>query len=600
MNITLNFSDYAVMIAYLTALVVIGIVTAGRQNDTKNFLLGGGKMPWFALGISCLMAALSAFSLVMIPGEIFNHGLNFFIFGLITPLFTLVTCKIFMRFYFKLGSFTPFEYLEYRYDGSVRSLIAGLTIYLRLIYLGMVLFSTSKVFEGAAGWSPWFSIPLIGFIALVFTSSGGLKAVVWTDVMQFIVLIGGLFCILGFLFYNINGGVIEGITCPFRNGHGLDEFAKLEFYTLNPYARLSIWLLLLGAFMSPITTMASDQMTIQRLLASGSYEKAQKTQLINTLLTIPTLIILWVIGLCVFTYFHQNPDLKPASGDTALFNFISMRLPSPLPGLVLAGMLAAVISTLNAVFNSMATVYCKEFHIRYFKKNLDEPGQVKVSRIATVTIGLLAIALGLLVSTSAETLRQSVVEASTVFNAFDAIVIPAFLFAVLSKRASTVLVWVTAGVVWGVKLAMITWFFASQYVMKTFTVGSDPSWAGPQGIGLIIWPLAVTLLTWIIWAIYKYRNPDKRYMILLTLASSAAGALVGAVIWYIVSNTLLAQGEGKALSFTWVALPSIVSYAVLGTIWLLTGPVPPKEKYQGLTLFDAGEVIQNNSDQSNN
>ncbi len=591
-NIKLAFSDYAVMVSYLVALVVIGVACSGRKKDTKDFLLGGGKMPWFALGISCLMAALSAFSLVMIPGEIFNHGLNFFVFGLITPIFTLVTCRIFMKFYFKLGSFTPFEYLEYRYDGTVRSLIAGLTIYLRMIYLGMVLFSTSKVFEGAAGWSPWFSIPLVGGIALIFTSSGGLKAVVWTDVMQFIVLVGGLFCILRFLFYKIDGGMIEGIACAFRNGHGLNEFTKPEFYLLDPYARLSVWLLLLGSFMAPISIMASDQMTVQRLLASGSFEKAQKTQLSNTLLTIPTLIILFIIGLCVFTYYHQNPEFKPASGDTALFNFISMQLPSPLPGLVLAGMLAAVISTLNAVFNSLATVYLKEFHIRYINKALDEKGQVRLSRIATILIGLLAIGLGLLVSTTADALRQSVVEASTIFSAFEAIVIPAFVFAVLGKRASTVLVWFTAGIIWGIKLMLIGWFSASSYVMKTFKPGVDPSWAGPQGWSVVLIPLASAVVLWIVFIVLKKVKPTKRHLFALLLASAAAGAAIGGLIWYIVSNSLLAPGEGKALSFTWLSLPSIVSYIIIGWVWLKFGPEQPKEKYQGLTLFYSGEVLK--------
>ena len=591
-NIKLTVADYSVMICYLVALVVIGVICSGRKKDTKDFLLGGGKMPWFALGISCLMAALSAFSLVMIPGEIYNYGLSYFAFGLITPIFTLVACRLFMKFYFKLGSFTPFEYLEYRYDGTVRSLIAGLTIYLRLIYLGMVLFSTSKVFEGAAGWSPWFSIPLVGLVALIFTSAGGLKAVVWTDVMQFIVLVGGLFCILGFLFYKIDGGMIEGIACAFRNGHGLNEFANPDFYLLGPYTRLSVWLMLLGSFIAPISIMASDQMTVQRLLASGSYEKAQKTQLSNTLLTIPTLIILFIIGLCIFTYFHQNPEFKPSSGDTALFNFISMQLPSPLPGLVLAGMLAAVISTLNAVYNSLATVYCKEFHIRYFNKSLSEKGQITVSRIATVLVGLFSVGLGLLVSTSADALRQSVVEASTIFSAFESIVVPAFLFAVLGKRASTVLVWFTAGILWGIKLTLIGWFASSHYIMKTFKPGLDPSWAGRQGWEVIIIPLIAAILLWIVFVALKKFLPAKRHLVMLTLASVALGATISGIIWYVVSNSLLAPGEGKALSFTWLGLPAILGYVVIGIVWLNWGPLQPKEKYQGLTLFDTGDVIK--------
>ncbi len=586
----LTWMDYAVMAGYLIALVVIGAVCSGHKKNTRDFLLGGGKMPWFALGISCLMAALSAFSLVMIPGEIFNNGLNFWILGLIAPLFTLVTCRIFMRFYFKLGSFTPFEYLEYRYDSGIRGLIAGLTIYLRLIYLGMVLFSTSKVFEGAAGWPPWISIGLVGIIALIFTTTGGLKAVVWTDVMQFIVLIGGLFCILGFLFYKIDGGMFGAVQYAFTHGRGLDLFAKPDFYLLSPYVRLSFWLLLLSQFMSPISVMASDQMTVQRLLASGSYERAQKTQLVNTLLTIPTILILWLIGLSVFTFFSQHPELKATGGDTALFNFISTQLPSPIPGLVLAGMLAAVISTLNAVFNGLATVYVKEFHLRYFAPDMSELRQVRISRIATVVVGISAIALGLLISTSANWLRQSVVEASTIFNAFDAIVIPAFLFAVLSKRASTTLVWVTAGLVWGLKLAVIAWYFASTAGVRALECGGDGAWAGPISPRLLIVPAAWAVLIGLWYILRRRQNPRGRQLIHLTCAVSSGAFALGIALWVLFSNWLIAPGAAQALSFQWVALPSMVGYALLGLIWLTLGPVQKKEKYQGLTLFDRGEV----------
>ena len=183
MGARLEIIDYAVMAAYFVAMIVIGVCTASKKNDTKSYLLGGGKMPYFALGISCLMAALSAFSLVMVPGEIYNHGLDLMSLGLIGIVLTIGGVAIFMRFYFKIGAFTPFEYLERRYSPGVRTLISTLVLYLRIIYLGMVLFSTSKIFEGAAGWPCWLTVLLCGMVSLIFTSAGGLKAVVWTDVI---------------------------------------------------------------------------------------------------------------------------------------------------------------------------------------------------------------------------------------------------------------------------------------------------------------------------------------------------------------------------------------------------------------------------------
>ncbi len=586
---TLTWYDYVVMALYFATLVTVGIVCSlrGEKRDAKSFLLGSGKMPIIALGISCLMAALSAFSLVMVPGEIFNHGLGFWILYLIGPVFTLVTARIFMPFYFKLGSYTPFEYLEYRYSPAIRSLVAGLTIYVRVVYLGMVLFSTSKIFEGSAGWPPWVSIVVIGGFALVFTTVGGLKAVVWTDVMQFVVLIGGLFCILGFLFYKIDGGFFGAVHCAFTNGRGVDVFADPGFYSGNPYVRLCFWLLLWGQFMSPISSMVSDQMTVQRLIASGSLRNAMKTQLVNTCLTIPTVLILWVIGLSVFAFYFQNPQLAKPSGDTALFNFISTQLPPAIPGLVLSAMMAAVISTVNAVFNSMATVYLKEFHLRYFKPQLSESGQVKVARIATMIIGILAISLGLLIVYSASWLKQSVVEASTIFHIFELVILPAFLFAVLSKRASSLLVWCTAALLWGCKVGTLAWYMLSTAAKNAWKPGMDLGWGGPikpyLGIALLI---AGLLLVGLCILIRKHR---KTSFVVMFGGVFSVGVSISLLLWSIFSN-IYAVETPQALSFQWGALPITVLYITLGLLWLKFGPDQPKEKYQGLTLFDPPQV----------
>jgi SSS family transporter len=593
MQISLSISDYVVMAGYLVGLIVIGYFCSSSKKDSKAYLLGGGKMPYFALGISCLMAALSAFSLVMVPGEIFNHGLSYWVLGLLTPLFTVVTCSIFMRFYFKIGAFTPFEYLERRYSPEIRTLVASLTIYLRLIYLGMVLFSTSKIFEGAAGWPGWVTILLCGGIALIFTTAGGFKAVVWTDVMQFVVLIGGLFCILGGLWIKIDGGLWGGIVYAFQNGRGLDQFAKPEFYMLNPYVRLSFWLLLLGQILAPISIMASDQMTVQRLLASGSYKAAVKTQVVNTCLTIPTIIILWIIGLTVFTFFAQNPDVSAKSGDTALFTFISTQLPSPIPGFIIAGMLAAVISTLNAVFNSMATVYLKEIHLRYLNPGMTEIDQVKVSRIATVAIGLIACGLGLLITCSAERLAQSVVEASTIFNAFEVVIVPAFIFAVLSRRASTLLVWVTAGLLWGLQLGMITWYFLSTATIRDWQPGMAMGWAGPQEWCFSLPLILIGLLVLGLWIYLRKRG--KRFTTpVLVLGTSLVGYGLALIIWAIFSN-IYCRETARAVSFQWLGLPTFICYTLIGIIWLTFGKVQPKEKYAGLTLFDKSDIIADES-----
>ncbi|MGE4565436.1 MAG: hypothetical protein AB7F32_11245, partial [Victivallaceae bacterium] len=415
------------------------------------------------------------------------------------------------------------------------------------------------------------------------------------DVMQFVVLIGGLFCILGALFLKTDGGMIGGIAYAFKHGRGLDQFVRPEFYLLNPYVRLSFWLLLLGQLLTPIGVMASDQMTVQRLLASGSSKAAVKTQVVNTVLTIPTIVILWVIGLMVFSFFHQHPELVAKSGDTALFSFISTQLPSPIPGLVIAAMMAAVISTLNAVFNSMATLYLKELHLRYFNPAMGEHAQVKMSRIATVAVGVIACALGLLITYSAEWLSQSVVEASTIFYAFEAVVVPAFIFAVLSKRASVLLVWVTAGSLWGLKLGMTVWYSASTMAFNCWKPGQDMGWAGPIGWRSAVPFAVVGIIAMTVWYI-RYRRQKKYNTPIIVTGTMFLGFGIAILIWSFFSH-IYCREAAHALSFQWLGVPAIVCYVLLGAVWLTCGKVQQKEKYQGLTLFDKGAVLDEKQSQ---
>ena len=278
MNVKLDSWDYVMMLVYLAVVIIIGLWCSREEKNSEDYLLGGRKMPWAAVGISCLMSLFSTYSLVMIPGEIFSHGLSLWVLGLIAPFISILGFMVFTRFYFKLNSFTPFEYLEYRYDKYVRLLIAGLHSYARLIYLAMVLFSTSKVFEGGAGWPAWFTITLVGIVGILYTVLGGMKAVIWTDVLQFFVLCGGIIIAVVVLGLKIDGGLTGGVAYAFEHGRGLDRFAETDFYLCNPYVRLSFWLIILGQITGAFTNSASDQITIQRLLSTSSYKNAFKAR----------------------------------------------------------------------------------------------------------------------------------------------------------------------------------------------------------------------------------------------------------------------------------------------------------------------------------
>jgi SSS family transporter len=582
--ISLTSVDYGAMIVYLIVVIGIGLFFARGEKNSEEYLLGGRKLPWMAVGISILMSLLSTYSLVMGPGEIFNNGLSMWVLTIVTPVFSIVFFRIFIKFYFKLQSFTPFEYLEYRYDSKVRLLISSIYVYTRILYLGMVLFATAKVFEGGAGWPAWVTIVVIGVIGVVYTVMGGMKAVVWTDVVQFVVLAVGLVAIVFILCRDIEGGLVGAVTYAFENKRGLDRFAESSFYTLNPYMRLSVWLLLLGYIMSPLSVVASDQITIQRLLSTNSYKNAFKAQVTASCLGIPFKFVIWFLGLAIFSYYSQNPDPRVTSGDTALFTFVSTRLPSPLPGLFLAAMLAAAMSTLDSGINSLSTLWLKEFHQKFINKNLSGKKEVTISRWASSVVGILSVGTALFLVGSSEWFKQSFVEVATIFGAFEVITLPAFLFAVFSKRSNSRFIWMMAFFLWGLKFGMITWYSITKRFAVTWHEGMPLGVSGPISSFWFYLILGVMAL-----GIIAYMTRKKKWLGLFSLFFMGGTISIG--LWTICSNVINTNNMPKVLSFQWVGFPVIVGFVVFGIIALRFFKIQSVEKYMGLTLKTVNEPV---------
>jgi SSS family transporter len=574
-TLSLHFTDWLVIVVYIGAIVAMGVWFSLREKKTsEEFLLGGRRMPWLAVGVSFMMSLFSTYSLVMVPGEIFNHGVSLFVMNtFLYPLVLIGAFALFVRFYFKLKSFTPFEYLERRYDRSVRVLVSLIYLWTRLLYLGMVLYTTSKVFEGGAGWAPWLTITVVGVISIIYTVTGGLKAVIWTDVIQFFILAVGMFWAVGVCTKLVDGGLPGIIRYAFEHGRGPSLYADPAFYRLDPYMRLTFWFILIGLFMEATFYVSADQVSIQRLLSTSSYRNARKAIISNAFLAMPFMIILWVIGFAIFAYYGQNPDPRVTSGDTAFFTFISTRMPAPLPGVFFAAMLAAAMSTLDSGMNSLAAVFVKEFYVPVFNKSASEAGQLASSRWATVVVGLIFMGLGLIIAVSASALRQSVVEAVTIFNALLVVIVPTYLLGVTTRRATPRLIWLLSFLSWGMNFGTIHWYMAS----RTGLTGPIPALA-------LLPALATSVAVYAVGRVLRRRRGSRfiRMGALLPL-----GYTFSMLAWYLVARFT----GGGALSFQWTGIFGLLAFFVIGYGAVLFLPAQDEVKTQGLTLWDAeGEV----------
>ena len=583
----MHLPDYLIIALYMAIVIGIGVYFSRNENSSEEYLLGGRKMPFLAIGLSCMMSLLSSISIVIVPGEIYKHGLTLFVLSATLGTALGIPCfLLFTRFYFKLGSFTPYEYLEYRYSPGVRSVIAISSLYIRILYLGSVLFTTSKVFQGAYGWEPWITILLVGIIGMIYTVMGGMKAVVWSDVVQFVVLAVGFTVVVIVLCNKINGGAFYAISYAVEHGRGAPQFWSPEFYKFNPYMRLNFWILLSGAVIAPLTNACSDQISIQRLLSTKNWKDGFRSQVTSVLSAWPFIAVLWFVGLALFTFYSQHPDSGVKDADGIFFHFIANNLPTPFPGIFMAAMLAAIMSTLDSGMNSMATIYLKEVHQKYINKKMPATAEVKISRYATFGVGMIAISLGLLLDSSGKWLAQSAAEVGTLFGMIATIILPAFLFAVLSPRANSMLIWLLTFFAIGDNIAMNLWYALSRVSTQSWQPGGAMGWGGPINFYCALIPFIAGIVFILPWCLCKERRRSK-WILSLTFAGAFSFGLAQAMLlWVFFSNTMITT-EPLARSFAF-GLPSVL---IFGFIALNFFPKQAKEKYQGLTLGTINEPL---------
>ncbi len=456
----MNVIDLLAVVGSLVLVIGIGLFASRGPKDTANYLLGSRSMPWWAIGISYMMSILSTLSIVAIPGEAYNNGLTLALGQLLFPVFVAGTFFIFIRFYFTSFVFTPFQYLENRFDSRARTVAAAVFWLTRLVYISLVLYSAATVCEGAIGWPVAMTIVAVGAVGITYTVMGGFKAVVITDVFQFVVLAGGLITTLIVAMQSVPDGLAGMWEFANQNGNGFAVSAEEDqFYSLSPFVRITIWTVFLGPLVASLFANSSDQISIQRLLGTKGYREAKKAMLVFIALYIPTMSVLWVVGMAMFSYYgHQPAEVQPERGDLALFQFIGTQLPTPIPGIIMAGLLAAILSTLDSATNSLATVATKDFYLPLIRKSATEEDQVRFSKVLSVVIGVTAILGALLLAVVSGGLEESILEASKVWIAFSGVLPPAFLLGMTSRRLSGRGVFIAMVVGWAATVVVMGWY----------------------------------------------------------------------------------------------------------------------------------------------
>ncbi|XP_068761400.1 sodium-coupled monocarboxylate transporter 1-like [Montipora capricornis] len=386
--------DYVVFLLMMLISTLIGIWygcgPGGRQKTTAEYLLGDRKMSHWPVAISLLVTFLSAVSLIGIPSEVYTYGIQYCVSILFGPILSLLPVSIiFVPMYRRVNITCANEYLERRFSVGVRMVGCALFMLHNTLYLSVAIFAPSLALEAVAGIPLPVSILTTGIVCTFYTSLGGLKAVVWTDVFQSVVMMGGLIAIL------VIGSVeVGGLDKVWQINKAYNRTTLFDFNP-DPKVRNTFWTLTIGGALTIMPTWSVSQTYVQRFLAMKSLKDAKRAVWIN----VPALMIYGLVcslaGLVIFAVYSgcdPRADKKIASNDQALPYFVINKLHHlhGVPGLFTGSLYAGALSTASSALNAMSLVVLEDI-IKKTKRNLTDSEAARLCKMIAVVFGVIVI-----------------------------------------------------------------------------------------------------------------------------------------------------------------------------------------------------------------
>jgi SSS family transporter len=496
MENNLQALDVVIVVLYLAALAGVGVYFSRRQTNLDDFFLARQSMSWLPVGLSLMAALDSAIDYLMQPSATIRYGLILLTgtssWLLLYPWVAHVT----LPFYRRLNYFTAYEYLEARFDVRVRSLAAGIFIAWRLGWMATAIYVPCLAIEVAtSGRLPvTTTVVVLGAVVTVYTALGGVKAVIWNDVMQFCVRFGGLAAVVAIAIRSVPGGVTEiwrmagaaGKTVlfvPIATAAGGGALAEIQAFFEQP---LNIVAIMCSLMVGRMAAYVGDQIMVQRLQTTRSLPQARKAFVVNAAGDIVWMFALSFVGLALFAYFGRHPLPEGFATDRILPYFIRQTFPVGIVGLVIASLMAASLSSVDSAINSCTSVVVVDFYNRlvlgrqttgHQGSATDERHQVLVSRMATLAFGVMGTVLAVNVSRIGSLLEI----ANKLINAFTGPLFGIYLLAMFSRRATST----------PTLLAGIVGTFTSYFVAYQTSIGFMwPSTFGLAGTMITGWALS--------------------------------------------------------------------------------------------------------------
>jgi SSS family solute:Na+ symporter len=375
---------YVVLGLYFFGIILNGLYFSKRMKNTDDFFKAGGRIPWWAAGLSIFGTQLSAITFIAIPATVYMTNWQNFVGNMTIFLVAPLIILFFLPFYRRLNITTAYEYLEMRFDITMRVLGSLIFIVMQFTRIAIVLLLPSIALSVATGMNQDVCILIMGGMCILYTYLGGMEAVVWTDVTQVIILTVGALVAFIMLINGIDGGLTGYMDIAENAGK-----INLLNFSFDP-SEATFFTLLIGGLGLNIIAYGSDQSVIQRYLTTKDESEARKSIWTNAFLTIPASLLFFGIGTAMYAYYSTNPaEINPGiTNAQALFPFyIVNNMPAAIAGLLIASVFAASMSSLDSSMNSVSATVTTDMY-RRFKTNVDEKSCLKVAKATIVFVGL--------------------------------------------------------------------------------------------------------------------------------------------------------------------------------------------------------------------
>ncbi len=387
--------DNLVVIFYLTAVVFFGTRFHKKSSTPDGFMIAQGKLPSWAVGLSILGAFVSSITFIAYPGIAYNTNWDAFLFSLTLPFAALIATLYFIPLYRKRVKVSAFEYMEQRFGGWARVYSSVSFMFGETTRFGMILFLLSLPLHNITGWSYVSIIVVCGVTVIFYTMIGGIEAVVWTDVVQVIILFGGALATIAFICIGMPEGPRQIFTIAAEN-HKF-SLGNWDFDLI----RSTAWTVVLYGIMENLRNFGVDQNNVQRYQTTRSVKDASRSLWTAALGYIPVSLIFLFIGTALYAYYSVHADQLPAElkaslmGDKIFPYFIATQLPVGLRGLVIAAIFAAAQSTLSSSLNCLSSLTYYDFYKRYFNAGADDKLSMKLLHRYTIVWGVIGTLTGL-------------------------------------------------------------------------------------------------------------------------------------------------------------------------------------------------------------